>query len=209
MAGRLSKEQKKQKPQHTDVADMWLSTIGRYFEEYKRRFRMAAVKQNLRFDEDDFQRTILDCYHSISRNNLRDTSDQGCLDYFFKAWKMSTRRISNYDKRKASDIDVDTVTEQYRRNQMNVMQVAKKQLLDDFTITEILSMVERNFDNITYNCFRLKHLTPMTYKALKNLTHVDDCKKRVVSVNKWLKENYSLEENYNKFIEKYKDLEDV
>lgn len=209
MAGRLSKAEKAKPPQHEDIARHWLKVIGDNFDRYHEGFQKCARKQKLTFDEDEFQRTIIDCYNTISRRGLNDTTVQGCLDYWFKAWLMSTRRVSTYDSRKDLNADLNALVEEYRSSQTTVATVRKRHLLNDFTIIRILEEVEKNFEPLTYNCFRLKHLTPLTYKALKELTKVDDCKKRVVTVNKWLKQNFDRTETYNNFIEKYPEFDDV
>ena len=79
---------------------------------------------------------------------------------------------------------------------------------EDYSLIYILEQVENNFDTITFYCFRLKTMLPCTYQRLRELTKVKDCKKRVVKVNKWLRENMTRQDIYNAFISDYPSFED-
>ena len=66
----------------------------------------------------------------------------------------------------------------------------KRNLLTDFKVISILEIVEDAFDEIDYRCFRLYHLLKgMTYKKLREITRIPNCKARVVKINKWLRDN--------------------
>ena len=209
MAGRLSKTEKEKEPQYTDVADKWLQYIGTIYEEYRMKyFKMANDLNYNNVNEDMLNDTILACYNSIARNNLSDTTEQGMRNYLFRAFKVNLNAVSNYDKRKDVVDDLTALAEQYENQGEATYNKIKKQLFEDYSLIYILEQVENNFDTITFYCFRLKTMLPCTYQRLREITKVKDCKKRVVKVNKWLRENMAIQDIYNAFIHDYPSFED-
>lgn len=208
MAGRLSKTEKEKEPQYKDVADKWLQYIGTIYEEYRMKYLKMANDLNYNVNEDMLNDTILACYHSIARNNLSDTTEQGMRNYLFRAFKVNLNAVSNYDKRKDIVDDLSSLAEQYEAMGEATYNKIKKQLFDDYSLIYILEQVENNFDTITFHCFRLKTMLPCTYQRLREITKVKDCKKRVVKVNKWLRENMTRQDIYNAFISDYPSFED-
>ena len=209
MAGRLSKTEKEKEPQYKDVADKWLQYIGTIYEEYRMKyFKMANDLNYNNVNEDMLNDTILACYNSIARNNLSDTTEQGMRNYLFRAFKVNLNAVSNYDKRKDVVDDLTALAEQYENQGEATYNKIKKQLLEDYSLIYILEQVENNFDTITFYCYRLKTMLPCTYQRLREITKVKDCKKRVVKVNKWLRENMTRHDIYNAFIHDYPSFED-
>ena len=208
MAGRLSKTEKEKEPQYTDVADKWLQYIGTIYEEYRKKYFKMANDLNYKVSEDMLNDTILSCYNSIARNNLSDTTEQGMRNYLFRAFKVNLNAVSNYDKRKDVVDDLSSLAEQYENQGEATYNKIKKQLFDDYSLIYIFEMVENNFDTITFHCFRLKTMLPCTYQRLREITKVKDCKKRIIKVNKWLRENMTRQDIYNAFIHDYPSFED-
>ena len=208
MAGRLSKTEKEKEPQYTDVADKWLHYIGTIYEEYRKKYFKMANDLNYNVNEDMFNDTILACYNSIARNNLSDTTEQGMRNYLFRAFKVNLNAISNYDKRKDVVDDLTALAEQYELQGEATYNKIKKQLLEDYSVIYLLNKVEDNFDTISFHCFRLKTMLPCTYQRLREITKVKDCKKRVVKVNKWLRENMTRQEILTNFKKQYPCFDD-
>lgn len=91
----------------------------------------------------------------------------------------------------------------YIMGQQDKEEKEESDMLKSFAVNELLQIVEANFDDITYYCFRVYHLVPgMTYKKLKELTNVADAKQRVVDVNRFLKETLTWNDMVKSF-EKY------
>ena len=208
MAGRLSKTEKEKEPQYKDVADKWLQYIGTIYEEYRKKYFKMANDLNYKVSEDMLNDTILSCYNSIARNNLSDTTEQGMRNYLFRAFKVNLNAVSNYDKRKDVVDDLSALAEQNDNQGEATYKLIKKQLLDDYSLIYIFEMVENNFDTITFHCFRLKTMLPCTYQRLREITKIKDCKKRVIKVNRWLRENMTRQDIYNAFISDYPSFED-
>ena len=208
MAGRLSKTEKEKEPQYKDVADKWIQYIGTIYEEYRKKYFKMANDLNYKVSEDMLNDTILSCYNSIARNNLSDTTEQGMRNYLFRAFKVNLNAVSNYDKRKDVVDDLSALAEQNDNQGEATYKLIKKQLLDDYSLIYIFEMVENNFDTITFHCFRLKTMLPCTYQRLREITKIKDCKKRVIKVNRWLRENMTRQDIYNAFISDYPSFED-
>ena len=209
MAGRLSKTEKEKEPQYTDVADKWLQYIGTIYEEYRMKYFKMATQLNYNVNEDMLNDTILACYNSIARNNLSDTTEQGMRNYLFRAFKVNLNAISNYDKRKDVVDDLTALAEQYEYQGEATYNKIKKQLLEDYSVIYLLNKVEDNFDTITFNVFRLKTmLEKCTYQKLRDITKVRDCKKRVVKVMKWVRNNITKKEILTNFKKTYPCFDD-
>ena len=208
MAGRLSKTEKEKEPQNTDVADKWLQYIGTIYEEYRMKYLKMANDLNYKVSEDMLNDTIIACYNSIARNNLSDTTEQGMRNYLFRAFKVNLNAISNYDKRKDVVDDLTALAEQYENQGEATYLKIKKQLFEDYSMIYILEQVENNFDTISFNVFRLKTMIPCTYQKLREITKVKDCKKRVVKIMKWLRENITEKEILTNFKKQYPCFDD-
>ena len=209
MAGRLSKTEKEKEPQYTDVADKWLQYIGTIYEEYRMKYFKMANDLNYNVNEDMLNDTILACYNSIARNNLSDTTEQGMRNYLFRAFKINLNAVSNYDKRKDVVDDLTALAEQYENQGEATYNKIKKQLFEDYSVIYLLNKVENNFDTITFNVFRLKTmLEKCTYQKLRDITKVRDCKKRVVKVMKWIRENITKQEILTNFKKQYPCFDD-
>ena len=209
MAGRLKKEDKLKEPLFKDVADKWLEIISTVYNEYRKKYLKLANNLKYSVDEDVINNTILACYESISRNGLKDTSLQGCKNYLFRAFKRNLNAVSNYDKRKDTTDDLTALAEQYENQGEATYCKIKKQLFDDYALIYILEQVENNFDTISFNVFRLKTmLEKCTYQKLRDITKVRDCKKRVVKIMKWLRENITEKEILTNFKKNYPCFDD-
>ena len=209
MAGRLSKTEKEKEPQYKDVADKWLQYIGTIYEEYRMKYFKMATQLNYNVNEDMLNDTILACYNSIARNNLSDTTEQGMRNYLFRAFKVNLNAISNYDKRKDVVDDLSALAEQYENQGEATYNKIKKHLFEDYSVIYLLNKVENNFDTITFNVFRLKTMIEKcTYQKLRDITKVRDCKKRVVKVMKWIRENITEKEILTNFKKQYPCFDD-
>ena len=208
MAGRLSKKEKEKEPQYTDVADKWLQYIGTIYEEYRRKYFRMANDLNYNVNEDMLNDTILACYNSIARNNLSDTTEQGMRNYLFRAFKVNLNAKSTYDKRKGIVDDLSALAEQYENQGEATYNKIKKQLFEDYSLIYILERVENNFDTISFNVFRLKTMLPCTYQRLREITKIKDCKKRVVNVMKWVRNNITKKEILTNFKKTYPCFDD-
>lgn len=212
MAGRLSEIEKSKPidPVKKDIADRWLNYINSIYVEYKNKFEQYCNSVKKKFEEDVYSETIINCYDSICRNGLKDLSEQGMKNYLFQSFKMNVVRNATYARqtKRTYNIDITEAHEEFMLKNEPLALKIKKQMLNDFTVTYILFQVENNFDIISFFCFRLKHLIPkMTYQRLRDITNINDCKRRVTTINKWVRDNIDKQEVYKEFIKAYPQFE--
>lgn len=206
--GRLSNKDRNNIPQHTDEAEHFLKVCSRYYDEYQGKFYKFARDNGYEAEEDLYNHTLLCCYESISRNGLSDKTDQGCLNYFFKSFKMNLNIRDKYEKRlsEVGDDELVNLAEEMTSGEPTTELTVKRQLFDDYCIQHIFSLVEGEFDEVTFNVFRLKHLCEgMTYKRLSEITGVKDVKRRCVTVRKWLQANVSKNDLRKAFSERFEE----
>lgn len=212
MAGRLSEIEKSKPidPVKKDIADKWLNYINSIYVEYKNKFEQYCNSVKKKFEEDVYSETIINCYDSICRNGLKDLSQQGMKNYLFQSFKMNVVRNTTYARqtKRTYNVDISEAHEEFLLKNEPLPLKIKKQMLNDFTVTYILFQVENNFDIISFFCFRLKHLIPkMTYQRLRDITNINDCKRRVTTINKWVRDNIDKQEVYKEFIKAYPQFE--
>lgn len=212
MAGRLSEIEKSKPidPVKKDIADKWLNYINSIYVEYKNKFEQYCNSVKKKFEEDVYSETIINCYDSICRNGLKDLSEQGMKNYLFQSFKMNVVRNTTYARqtKRTYNVDISEAHEEFLLKNEPLPIKIKKQMLNDFTVTYILFQVENNFDIISFFCFRLKHLIPkMTYQRLRDITNINDCKRRVTTINKWVRDNIDKQEVYKEFIKAYPQFE--
>lgn len=208
--GRKSKSERELEPQYSDIADLWLQKISLNYIDYKERYICMARQKGYTLDEDLFENTVMNCYDAIARNGLKDQSEQGCKNYLFRSFFTNINAVSNYDKRKDKNIeDLSERHERYELQGQSTYSKTKEQLMNDYMTIWILDKVEQNFPTIDFHLFKLKYLIDkMTYDKLKQITHVKDCKKRIVKINKWIKDNLLYQDAYRDFIMDFPDFED-
>ena len=191
------------------VADKWMEVISLKYNEIKEGFTMECRKTMTDFDEDIFHSTIISCYNTIKLKGLTDLTEQGMKNYLFKSFKMNTKRETLYMRNARRDFNISgsdamSIYEKNGLYEETTEEKIRKQLLNDYSVVYILNLVEKNFDTISFYCFRLKWLIPkMTYQKLREITKVRDCKKRCIDIMKWLKENINEADILTEFEKKY------
>lgn len=184
--GRLSKEElaSDERP-FRHIADKWMATIGRHYDEYRRKLlKMYQLREESTENLDDvINDTLLLCYDAISRNGLKDTTEQGQLNYFFRALRMNKNVKSNYDQRKDPNVDATLI----RDNEVEDTDT-DNDIKRDFYLNYIFNKIEENFDTDTFNIYKYKLLNNITYKKLREIyPNVDKQKSRINAVNDFIK----------------------
>jgi len=181
--------------------------INDNYDAIKSSFEAFCRNKMYRWDEDIFQDTILKCYSTIERNGgLKDGSEKGMKDYFFRSFKQNLQREAQYSRNANRDWNVTEVMpmyeDWYNANKISSVEKLKQDLWKDFSCLYIMHKVEEHFSPTHFNLFRLKYLIPnMTYKKLYETTKVKGCRKMVVDVKQWVRDNVTKEEikaAYNK-----------
>lgn len=126
--------------------------------------------------------------------------------FWFKAFCTNIKREKQYARNLCRDLNVDATMEldkQFNGDE-ELQEKIRRHVYDDWLVVYILNIVEHNFDSLSFHCFRLYYIIPkMTYLKLKELTKVKDCKKRVITITKWLKETINKEDVIKEFNKYY------
>lgn len=199
--GRLSKEAKNAPidPINQQAADEWMAEIGKSYDEIKKGCRANCLKRGLKFNEDIFQQTIILCYESIQRNNIKDKTNQGARNYLFRSLNTNIihDKVIPYNSRRVDDEEVLTCE---RIDDNGAREKIENEVYNDFAAMYLLSVAEENVDSLSFYTFRLKYLIEkMSYSKLIKLTKLKNAKARVKSVVEYLKENVTEEEIRNAY----------
>lgn len=176
------------------VADKWMNVISEEYNDIRDGFKLALQKECMTFDEDIFHSTIISCRDAIIRTGLADLTRQGMKNYLFRSFKQNIIRETQYSRVKKRD---NSITDEDIFNHLDTIDAdeelrekVRRQTFNDWSVIQILEMVEEEFEPITFYCFRLKWLIRgMTYNRLKDLTKIKDCKRRCNDVMHWLRDN--------------------
>lgn len=175
------------------------------YEDYKKKWAKYLYDKQVEFDEDVFSDTIIKVYDYINTNGIKDDSDSGFANYWFKSFNTNTKREKQYSRNINRDKNVDATEELDKETNGDgeLKLKIRRHVYEDWSIVYILRLVEDNFDSISFHCFRLYYvLKKMTYHQLREITKVPDAKKRVVTIKNWLKENltkHQMEKEFSKY----------
>ena len=181
--------------------------ISQNYTEYQRKLKQFCFQNALTFSDDVMQETYVKCQDIISRKGLKDSSKQGCLNYYFLAFKLNTYQHHLQTQKKLIDGNVD-VYDLLLLDENDAEVEEQRRQYADLARQYILEQVRENFDSISYSIFRLRYLllldgkTP-TFAQIKEITKVQDTRKRLLEVQAWCKRNISRD-NINNYIKNLK-----
>lgn len=189
-----------------EQAQIFITVTGIIYNDFKKKMVGYCYNTNQPFDEDIFQDTILKCYNTIEKHGLKDLTEEGVKNYIFKSFKMNIVRETQYARNRLKDSNISSDElkdkyEEYKQSQPTLEQKEQDDLFQDYLIHYILNKVENNFNLIDYRLFTIKLFYQCTYKKLKSLTKISDVKKRITTINNWLKENITYKEIEQSFID--------
>lgn len=160
----------------------WIETHYDYLRDHLQKY---CKHRGMEFDEDTFHLTLL---KTLEKKQLHDMTDQGILNYIFKAFRTNTLRERQYpwnSRRSIGEEPPDRADEGSEEREQRIA----SEVLSDWMAARILEIVERNFPPDHYNAFRLKSMTDMTYKQLEAKTGLTRTRRMVKEVRDWIREN--------------------
>lgn len=179
--------------------------------EYIRQHIIAfCMDQHYKWEEDIFHDTLLKCIDLVERNGLKDSSDQGIMNYIFKAYKFNTMRERQYcrvTKRDNNVTDINGAYEDYLSHSISAEDKVTGDLYTDFSAMYLAAAAEDAMMNgaLTpeeYHLWRFKTFMPsLTYNALEQMTKSKGVRNKVKKVRQWLKDNVTMDDinkNFNK-----------
>jgi len=190
----------------SEQSSRFLKFANDHYEDYKKKWAKYLYDRQVDFDEDVFSETILKVYDYINTNGIKDDSDSGLANYWFKSFNTNIKREKQYSRNVNRDKNIDATEELSKEmNGEDELQLKiRRHVFEDWSIVYILRLVEDNFDQISFHCFRLYYiLDKMTYSKLREITKVPDSKKRVVTIKNWLKDNLTKQQMEKEFSKYY------
>lgn len=190
----------------SEQSSRFLKFANDHYEDYKKKWRKYLYDRQIEFDDDVFSDTILKVFDYIRANGIKDDSESGMANYWFKAFNINIKREKQYSRNLNRDKNIDATEEldkEFNGDDELQMKI-RRQVFDDWAVFYILRLVEDNFDSISFHCFRLYYvLDKMTYQRLREITKVKDSKKRVVTIKNWLKDKITKKDLEKEFINFY------
>lgn len=186
-------------------ARKYLNLANDKYLDYLKKWRTHIQDKGYDWDEDVFSDTILKVYDNILKNGIKDDSEEGLSNYWFKSFIVNIKREKQYSRNLYRDMNVDASEEldkEYNGDDELKLKI-KRHIYDDWLSVRLLQIVEQNFTSREFRCFRLYYIVPkMTYEKLRDLTKIKDCKKIVNTIKKWLIENtdkHQLDKEFSKW----------
>lgn len=195
------------KKENIELAEQYLNYISTIYEEY------IEVFSNMYNDEDLAGEVLLKTYNCIKNNGLstidleteEDLKKKVFKNYFFISAKLTNITNKKYQQKspiRDTNENIDTIDD------LPTEEKIKNQIYKDYRVMYIINTVEENFDAIDYRCFRLYHLLKnMTYAKLRQLTGIKNAKMRVITINKWLRQNITEQQILESFNREFNDFE--
>ena len=190
-------------------AKRFLQFVNDNYNNLKKKWAKYLIDRQIEFDEDVYSETILKVFDYIRANGIKDYSDSGFANYFFKSFNINIKREKQYSRNVNRDKNIDATEELSKEmnGEDELKLKIRRHVYEDWSIFYILRLVEDNFDSISFHCFRLYYiLDKMTYSKLREITKVPDSKKRVVTIKNWLKDNLTkqkMEKEFSKYYDCY------
>lgn len=192
---------------------IFLNHINDHYNELKNKYWKFCHEKQYDWNEDIFSDTILKCYDCIQKKGkLKDKTQQGIENYFFKAFKNNILNEKRYSRNKKRDhnISSDNINDIYELyyNKTNdpAIQKIRSDLFKDFAILYIMASVEDNFDSEHFYLYKVKTLGNLTFGKLAETTNIKASRKKVIEVQRWVKSNIKKEEIRKTFFEIYGDI---
>ena len=190
----------------SEQSSRFLKFANEHYEDYKKKWAKYLYDKQVDFDEDVFSETVLKVYDYINTNGIKDDSDSGLANYWFKSFNTNIKREKQYSRNVNRDKNIDATEELSKEmnGEYELKMKIRRHVFEDWSIVYILRLVEDNFDSISFHCFRLYYiLDKMTYSKLREITKVPDSKKRVVTIKNWLKDNLTKQQMEKEFSKYY------
>lgn len=186
-------------------ARKYLNLANDKYLDYLKKWRTHIQEKGYDWDEDVYSDTILKVYDNILKNGIKDDSEEGLSNYWFKSFIVNIKREKQYSRNLYRDMNVDASEEldkEYNGDDELKLKI-RRHIYDDWLSVRLLQIVEQNFTSREFRCFRLYYIVPkMTYEKLRDLTKIKDCKKIVNTIKKWLIENtdkHQLDKEFSKW----------
>ena len=188
---------------------IYFNTLQTNYNKLKQICKDVCARNKEKFSEDIFQDTIVQVHKIIQKKGqLDDMSVKGILNYMTRSYVNNLRCEKRYAyiKKRDNNITQEEFNERYERSMSSKEEKIIKDLLEDFSVLYILKLVEINFDAEHYYLYKLKMLCQYTYKQIHDKTHIKKSRDKIITVNKWVKQNLTRDKIKQEFYSIYGEL---
>lgn len=201
------------KQNNKDIADAYLVWVSKNYTHLKNKYFKFCQENQFDYDEDIFSETYLKIYDVILKKGIEDSSEKGFDNYTFKSYKNNIMNEKNYCRTKNRDYNVTSdnieqlYEDWYNDNHTSSTQKLKRDLFIDFATLYIILSVEEAFDAEHARLYKLKVLVKgMTFKKLADITHIKASRRKVIEVQRWVKEHITREMVNKAFYDWYENI---
>ena len=176
------------------------SIINNQYVEFGKKMKQFCFFNHIDYDEDTLQDTIVKVCEKIKKKGIKDTSEQGMMNYLFTSFKFNTYQSHLQNQKKKIDDNINLNDLEIIYNPYN----KENEEISTIKCNYIKEQVQQYFDLISYSVWRLRYFSKIdgkepNYKRIKEITKVSDVRRRIVMINKWIRTNIK-EDDINNYI---------
>lgn len=192
--------------------ETFISHISSHYEELQCKFKEYCRLNNYQWDWDIFQDTIVKCHELIGKRGLLNKTPYGIESYFFVSFRNNVRREKQYARNVKRDLNYSSENigrayeDWYNANKLTTRDKIISDLWKDYATLYIMTRVEQNFNPEYFYLFKLKTLSLMTYKQIREKTNIKSARKKILEVSDWVKHNITKEEIKTEFDEQFGEM---
>lgn len=192
--------------------ETFINHISSHYEELQCKFKEYCRLNNYQWDWDIFQDTIVKCHELIGKKGLLNKTPYGIESYFFVSFRNNVRREKQYARNVKRDLNYSSENigrayeDWYNANKLTTRDKIISDLWKDYATLYIMTRVEQNFNPEYFYLFKLKTLSLMTYKQIREKTNIKSARKKILEVSDWVKHNITKEEIKTEFDEQFGEM---
>jgi hypothetical protein len=192
--------------------ETFINHISSHYEELQCKFKEYCRLNNYQWDWDIFQDTIVKCHELIGKRGLLNKTPYGIESYFFVSFRNNVRREKQYARNVKRDLNYSSENigrayeDWYNANKLTTRDKIISDLWKDYATLYIMTRVEQNFNPEYFYLFKLKTLSLMTYKQIREKTNIKSARKKILEVSDWVKHNITKEEIKTEFDEQFGEM---
>ena len=165
------------------------------YTQLQKKYKQMCFLNHITYDEDTLQDTVVKVVDIIKRKGLKDESEKGIESYFFQAFKFNTYQTHLQQSKQLKDDNIDP----YDLNIIDEVYSEAPAQYADMASRYILNRIKEEFDPLTVGIWRLRYIVSingeqLNYKKIKEMTKIEDTRRRIVMVNKWIRDNITKED---------------
>lgn len=169
---------------------MFYDVVENNYNDFKKKMKQMCFINHITYSDDVLQETILKVAEMIIKKGLKDTTEKGIMNYLFRSYKLNTyqEHLQNQKKRIDENVDYQTLEIEdvpYDESHFNYSKLAS---------IYMLNRVKQEFGELTAAIWRLRYMVKingeeLNYKKIKQMTNIQDVRKRIVEVNRYIRDN--------------------